>query len=450
MGKQINFADEKISSLFWRILLPTLLGMVCLSLMTIIDGVFVGRGIGSDALASVNIFTPLWTIMLGLSLMLGIGCSVVCSILLSTSKRNKARRNMTQTFLFGTVFSGLLTVLVLIFDNQTARIFGASDILLPHVLVYQNIVCLCFIPILLQNLGLLIIRLDGSPKFAMYCTAVPSIINIVLDYVMLFEWGWGLRGIAIATAIGNWFGGLMVLYYMLFMAKTMTFCRIGKIRDIWRNIGHQSVIGFPALLAQLCVALLMIVGNYVFLHYLGEDGVAAFSVACYVLPFIYMNGNAVSQSVQPIISYNYGAGKYDRATEANRLSLQTSAGIGMIMTVLLIVGVKPVSGLFLNSGCNAYEIALNGLPLLAIGFIPFIMNIVIIGNYQSIEKPLVATVFSLVRGVVLLIPIFIIMPMLFSTPGIWLSIPVVEYIALALIAAYYFYNRNKSTVHNPS
>lgn len=439
MSKKINFGCDSIPSLFWRILLPTLLGMVCLSLMTIIDGIFVGRGIGSDALASVNIFTPLWTIILGISLMLGIGCSVVCSILLSTSNRDEARRNMTQTYLFGTIFTGVLTCLVLVCDEQTARIFGASDLLLPYVLEYQNVVCLCFIPILLQNLGLLVIRLDGSPKYAMYCTAVPSIINVVLDYVMLFEWGWGLRGIAIATAIGNWFGGLMVVYYMLFMAKTMTFYRLDKIKGLFRNIRHQSVIGFPALLAQLCVALLMIVGNYVFLHYLGEDGVAAFSVACYVLPFIYMNGNAVSQSVQPIISYNYGAGETLRVSKANRLSLQTAAGIGFIMTAVLIAGVKPVAGLFLESGCNAYQIALNGLPLLAIGFIPFIMNIVIIGNYQSVEKPLVATVFSLVRGVVLLIPVFIILPMIASTEGIWLAIPLVEYLALALIAAYYFF-----------
>ncbi len=435
--KTIDFGKDRIPTLFWKILIPTLLGMICMSLMTVIDGSFVGRGVGSDALAGVNIFTPLWLTIQGISLMLGIGCSVVASIHLSVHRLKAARISMTQNLWVGILLMGTFTVLVWIFREQTARLFGASDKLLPYVLEYQDYVSLCFIPIFLQSLGLLIIRLDGSPKYAMYCASLPAIINVVLDYVMLFIFGWGLKGVAIATAIGNWVGGLMVIFYLLFMTNYM---RLHPLKCGWKetlflmgDIRHQITLGFPALLAQLCIAVLMVAGNYVFMYYIGEDGVAAYSVACYVLPFIFMNGNAVSQSVQPIISYNYGAHNESRVYSANKLSLETSAAIGFIMTLMLIIAVRPIVGMFLDTQCHAFQLAVYGMPLLAIGFIPFILNIVIISNYQSVEKAQAATVFSLLRGFVLLLPCFFVLPILAGDTGIWLSIPITDYLTSLFI-----------------
>ena len=134
----IDFGKEQISSLFRRILIPTLLGMLCMSVMTIIDGAFVGHGAGSDALAAVNIFCPLWLIVSGFGLMYGIGCSVVASIHLSHNNVKAANINITQTLIFGSVISLLLTLVVNIFDVEVARLLGASDQLLPYVLDYQK------------------------------------------------------------------------------------------------------------------------------------------------------------------------------------------------------------------------------------------------------------------------------------------------------------------------
>lgn len=177
----------------------------------------------------------------------------------------------------------------------------------------------------LQSVGLLIIRLDGSPKYASAAAAIPSIVNVVLDYVFLFILDKGLEGVAVATSIGCWTGGLMVLFYILFLSKTM---RLYPLKMSWkslclslRNLWYQFRLGLSAFLGEISISILIFVGNYVFMKYLGEDGVAAFSIACYIMPFIFMTGNAISQSAQPIISFNHGAGNRKRVAGSSANSL---------------------------------------------------------------------------------------------------------------------------------
>ena len=435
----IDFGSDSIPKLFRKILLPTLLGMLCMSVMTTIDGVFVGRGIGSDALAAVNIFAPFWMIMTGTGLLFGIGCSVVASVHLSQGNEKAARINMTQTLAFGTLLTVAITVFVQIFDEETARFLGSSDRLLPYVLDYQKWLSYAFTALFLQSLGLLVIRLDGSPKYAMYTAAIPSIVNVVLDYVFLFVMHKGLAGISVATMIGCWTGGAMVIVYILFISRTM---RLYRVKLSWksflltcRNLWYQFRLGISAFLGEISTSMLMFTGNYIFMKYLGEDGVAAFSIACYIMPFIFMTGNAISQSAQPIISFNYGAGNRARVAEARKISLLTALGLGIVISAALAYGIHIVASLFLDSGSEAYRLAAEGVPLMALGYTFAIINVAAIGYYQSVERAVPATVYSLARGIVFLVPCFIVMPMIAGTPGIWLALPATEFLTFLLILA---------------
>ena len=285
---------------------------------------------------------------------------------------------------------------------------------------------------------LLIIRLDGSPTYAMLTSSIPAILNIILDYVFLFVLDKGLEGVAFATFIGLWFGGGMVIFYILFLSKSMRLYRLKwSLKSLClfaRNIGYQFRLGFSAFLGECSIAVLMFTGNFIFMKYLGEDGVAAFSIACYIMPFIFMTGNAISQSAQPIISYNHGAGKRGRVVEARKVALATATGAGVLLSLALAFGVKYVAALFLYSDAGAYRIASAGIPLMATGFVFYIVNVTIIGYFQSVERVLPATTYSLARGLVFLVPSFILMPHLAGTPGIWLALPVSEAMTFALIA----------------
>ncbi len=435
---QIDFRNAKIPALFRSIFLPTLLGMMCMSVMTMIDGAFVGHGVGSDGLAAVNIFCPLWLIMSGIGLMFGIGCSVVSSIHLSQNNLKAAHINVTQAFMAGTI--ALMVWLVTeTFSETVAKALGASDRLLPYVLDYQRWLSRSFPAIFLQSVGLMVIRLDGSPKYAMFCSSLPSIVNVVLDYVFLFIFHQGLEGVAIATAIGCWTGGIMVIVYILFLRQTIRLYKIKasltSLKLTVRNLNYQMRLGFSAMLGDLFIAVLMFVGNYVFLKYLKEDGVAAYSVACYIFPFIFMTGNAIAQSAQPIISFNYGAGSKERVKEALTVALKVGLVSGMLVVLCTDFFIDFVVGIFVEAESNAAHIAKEGIPWLSICFIPYILNVVLIGYHQSIENAKQSTIYAFLRGFVLMIPCFLILPPLIGETGMWLAMPLSELISLLLIVS---------------
>ena len=155
-----------------------------------------------------------------------------------------------------------------------------------------------------------------------------------------------------------------------------------------------------------------------------------------------MTGNAISQSAQPIISFNHGAGKRGRVAEARKVALLTAAGAGILLSSALASGVKYVAALFLGTDTAGYLIASAGIPLMAAGFVFYIVNVTVIGYFQSVERVSPATIYSLARGLVFLVPSFLIMPHVAGTPGIWLALPVSEALTFILIAATRIINRS--------
>lgn len=434
----IDWGTVKVPVLFRKLFFPTLLGMLSLSAVTAADGIFVGQGVGSDGIAAVNICVPLWMIFTGLGLMAGVGCSVVASIHLARGREKAARINMTQAFLFVTLVTVLLVSLILCFDRPLARLLGASDKLMPQVIEYMVWIFPSMPFQLWTAVGLFILRLDGAPKLAMWCSVVSGAINVVLDWLFIFPLGWGVKGAAVATAISIAAGGLIVLVYLLFFARRLRFYRLKtslkSLRLSLRNIGYQCRVGSSALLGELTLAVLMYAGNLTFMHYLGDDGVGAFGIACYYTPFVFMIGNAVAQSAQPIWSYNYGLGERRRIGQALRLALRTGVACGICATVLFVLAPRPLVGLFIPLDVPAARIAVEGFPLFAAGFVWYVANIVVIGYNQSLERVRTAAVYALLRGFVFLIPGFLILPHLLGTPGIWLAMPFSEVATTAVIA----------------
>ena len=203
----IDLSTLNVFTLFRKYFVPTLLGMLSMSAVTAIDGIFVGHGVGSDGIAAVNICVPLLMLFTGIGLMVGAGCSVVASIQLSRGKSKSARLNVTQALLFVTIVALIPSVLMMAFPAETARMLGSSEHLLPMVTDYL----LWFVPSWVFQIwitvSLFVIRLDGSPKLAMLCSLITAVINVVLDWLFIFPFGWGVMGAAFATSISIMAGG---------------------------------------------------------------------------------------------------------------------------------------------------------------------------------------------------------------------------------------------------
>ena len=428
-------------TLFGRFFIPTLLGMLSISSVTALDGIFVGHGIGSDGIAAINICIPLLMLFTGVGLMTGAGTSVVASIHLSKGQEKAARIHVTQALLFATFVAFVPSVFMMIYPSATARWLGASEYLTPMVREYL----LWFVPSLMFQMWcsvcLFVIRLDGRPKLAMIVQLIAAATSAALGYLFVFPLGWGLMGAALAATIGLFVGGLIGIVYLWRFADRLRLYPVERnakyLRLTVRNIGRQCRIGFSALLAEGTLAMLMFVGNRIFMEYLGDDGVGAFGIACYYIPFVFMVGNAIAQSAQPIISYNFGAGASGRVIQARRIALATAVVCGMTAMGLFVCCPRILVGFFLDTDTPAALIAIEGFPLFASGFVFFIVNLTVIGYYQSLERVRAATTFALLRGFVLLVPAFLLLPRVAGISGIWLAMPLSELLTCAVIAVFY-------------
>lgn len=434
----LDFKDGKVSSIFRKLLIPTMFGALSICAVTAIDGIFIGHGVGADGIAAINIFVPIFQIMAGFGLMVGMGCSVASSIHLSQNNIKAAKLNVTQAIIIASAIVAIFATALILFPEFFGKLLGSSPTLLPQVMDYIVWLMPSFVFQMWSMIGLFIIRLDGSPKYAMWCNIIPASLNVLLDWVFIFPLGMGVKGAAIATGISIIFGGIMAIYYLLFRYKTVGMTKLKwsrtSLKLSLRNFAYHCKIGSSTLLGELTLAVLIFVGNLIFMHYLGDAGVGAFGIACYYMPFFFMVGNAIAQSAQPIISYNYGIERWKEIKEARALLLKYSVVSGILVSALFFFFPKELVILFVDSHSQAGEIAINGFPYLASGILFFILNVAIIGYYQSIEEIKRATWFVLLRGFIVLIPSFILLPIFFGEIGMWLAMPVAELITLGVVA----------------
>ena len=443
----INFEKDRVSALFRKLLIPTLLGTISMSAVTAVDGIFVGHGVGADGVAAVNIVVPIYQIMSGIGLMIGAGCSVVASIHLSRQNTRAAQLNISQAIILTSLFVAVISALIFAFPVLTAKVLGSSETLMPQVLDYLRCIMPCYMFQMWSMIGLFIIRLDGSPRYAMWCNIIPAALNVVLDWLFIFPLSMGVKGAAIATSTSIIVGGIMALVYLIFFANSLKLIplKISKksIRLALRNIGYQCKIGSSSLFGELTLAVLVFLGNLIFMKYLGDAGVGAFGIACYYAPFFFMVGNAVAQSAQPIISYNYGISRWKEIREARKLLIGTSISIGLFVALLFIFIPDKLVALFVDTTSEAGQIAIEGFPYFATGIVFFILNVAIVGYYQSVEQIKRATVFVFLRGFALLLPSFILLPKLSGTKGIWLAMPLAEITTTLLIGILFLKAFNK-------
>ncbi|MDE6542089.1 MAG: MATE family efflux transporter [Muribaculaceae bacterium] len=441
----IDLGSAAIPRLFRMYFVPTLLGMLSLCAVTATDGIFVGQGVGSDALAAVNICIAPTMLMAGISLMLGVGASVVSAMHLAGGNTKAARLNITQALVAATIIVLIFLALTLTSPEATGRMLGSSESLLPLVREYMPWIFACCILQVWCGIGLFVVRLDGSPAYAMWCNVLPGLLNVVLDYICIFPLQMGIKGAGVATFISYVVGGAMVMGYMGFFASTLRLIRLKLSRKSMalaiRNIGYQCRIGISALLGEATMGVLMLMGNIIFMHYMGNDGVGAFSIACYYCPFVFMIGNAIAQSAQPIISYNYSLGSGQRVAATERLAVLSAIACGLTVTAALAFAPSAMVHLFLSGDVAAARIAVAGFPLFASAFVFFIFNLTAIGYFQSVERVGPSIVFALMRGLVFLVPAFIIMPKLLGNDGIWLALSVSEFLTSLSIITYYLYRR---------
>lgn len=330
-----------------------------------------------------------------------------------------------------------MALVITLYPHQTAVLFGSDEYLKGMAAEYLFWYSIS-LPITILLVALPFFVRQTNPNFAMWAMVIATIVNIVLDYVFIFVFEWGLFGAAIATNIGEAIGALLLFIYLLNPKVAVRFAKlkmsVNSIRLTARNTWYMIKLGVSSCLSEVTIAIMAITGNYVFMRHLGADGVAAYSIICYLFPIIFMVFNSIVQSAQPIISYNYGCGQMERSDKATRLSLAYAITFALLIISLFSCFSEPIISLFLpNKSGNAWKYAAEGLPLFASDYIFFGINVIAIGYYTGIERIRRAIGLTILRGI-LPVVFFFTLPTWFGIFGIWISVATGDAVTTVVIA----------------
>lgn len=409
--------------------IPSALAMFISSLYTIIDGIFVGQGVGDNALAAVTIVMPLTIMLFGIATMFAVGGGALVSKNFGAEKDYEGVNIFRQVFKFLLIISVAISLVLSIFASPIVSVLGATDSIKPLASEYLRYYALFCIPNLIGIALNSFVRNDNRPKLAMISTISGAITNIVLDYIFIFHLGMGLKGAAIATGLGQLVTVSVVMPHFIKKRGRLTFGNVALDKNV---IKEFSNIGIPSFLAEAAFSVIVFIQNIAVVNILGEAGLAAYSIINYITTNIYMVLLGLTFGAQPLISYNYGAKNAKNMLEVYRVSNIASIIINIIFTLVCFIFGRNIIGIF-TADSNILEIAYNGLNIINLGFFIVGINLTITVYYQAVEVPKYSNLMCILRSVVFLpVSIFFLMKLL-GVNGVWLSLLVSELLSLIMV-----------------
>lgn len=437
---------ENITTLFLKYSIPSIAGMLFLGLNTIVDGFFVGHYIGVNALASVNIAMPFFSLMIALGIVIGIGTQSIIGRNLGEGNIVEAHNTFKTSLSLIIGISLLFSAMAVVFTEQIAVFLGANEQLLPLVTMYIRYEGL-FLPLL----GIMfvldyVIKILGKPVYSMQILIVAVISHMLFNYLFIVQLGLGVKGAAFATGAGYSVAFVMAILPFI-MGRTNLKLFKGSFKK--KLAYHVVYNGSSEGLSEIGTGVTTFLFNITLMRYVGEGGVAAFTAISY-LSFV---GNNIliglSDGVGAIISYNYGSGKIARVKKTVKLAGGSALVIGIGLFSVISVFAKEIIAAFLDANNeHVLNFAIYGAQLYAFAFIANGLNIVASGYFTAICNPKNSAFIVLNKGIVWISIGIVMLPQIFGIKGIWLTVPIAEMLTLIISALLIYKNFEYSMPRN--
>lgn len=434
-----------------------MLGMLGVSLFILADTFFIANGVGADGLAALNLVLPVVQMMNGFGLMVGMGAATRFSLTKAQddSKTIDARFSLAAYSLL--FISVLFTLIGLFFARPLSGLLGADATTIGLATTYIRWL-ISFAPFFMFNLFLqCFIRNDRDPGLAMKSMLIGSFANIILDYLFVFPFGWGMGGAAAATVISQFVSLTVMSMHFTSGKNTFTLLKWQELKGhpIWSEkkseIKELFNLGIPTFLSELSLGVILLLFNSLLLTVTGTIAVSAYGIIANLSIVLTALFNGLAQGVQPLISLTYGESKAEGKTDVSK-EVQTLFRYGIISSLVLAVSLYGLILLFPEHIVSVFnnennqeltDIAVKGLMLYFAAY-PFIgLNIFIANSLSAINQPKRALMITLLRGFLLVIPITLILSYFFDMTGIWASAPLFE--ALTALVAIYFWKTKKAS-----
>lgn len=437
-----DLGTQPIGKLLIRQAVPASIGILVMSLNILVDTIFVGNWIGSTSIAAINVVLPVSFFIAALGMAIGIGGSSIISRALGANDDTKALKTFGNQITLTLLLSISMVVLGLIYVNSIIPAFGGKGAIFEPAKIYYKIV-LYGVPFLaLCMMGNNVIRAEGKPKFAMYAMMIPSVGNLVLDYLFINVLDFGMEGAAWATSGSYVLCFIFILWF--FMSKKselkIDISHFGLNKPI---VSEISSLGFVTLARQAVVSITYLFMNNILFDLGGETSVTAYAIVGRMLMFALFPVFGVTQGFLPIAGYNYGANKQDRVKETIFTAIKYASGLATLVFIVLMVFPEAITRLF-TSDVDVIKQTPTDMRWVFAATPIIALQLIGAAYFQAIGKAIPALLLTLTRQGFFFIPLILILPKFYHELGVWMSFPISDILA-TIVTAFFL---NKELKHN--
>jgi putative MATE family efflux protein len=420
--------NDNLRVLLFKFSYPAIIGMIAGALYNMVDTIFVGRALGPLAIAGLTIVLPIQILMYAIGFMIGVGSASIISRSLGKGRKNIAVKTAGNAILLNLIINLILMIPAYIFIDKILLFLGASKEVVPYSLQYCRIILLGFIFFSFSIAAEMIIRAEGKPRAAMYPLLIGAVLNMILDPIFIFIFKLGVKGAAIATIISQLASVVYVLIYF-YSGNSMYKFVLENFKIKLSTSVEILKIGFPSFLMATIDSVIFIVFNRAIMKYGSDIYIAIFGIGIRIIDLMIMPVIGITQGLATIVSFNYGAKLYKRVKKVLGEAVIWTTAISSLVFILLMFFPKFLLRFFSSDP----ELIKNGLlPLrIIIALFPALGFQIIGGSFfQAIGKAWPATIITISRQVIFLIPAIIILPLLFGLNGVWMSWPFSDFMDL--------------------
>lgn len=434
---RLDLLKDKPQKLFFSYLLPSMCSNVFTSIYVITDTMMVGHGVGKEGLVALNLLLPVFNVFFAFGYMFGVGGSVLMSVAKGRKDEKEASSIFTTALLTLVLIGFALTIGCSLEIRRIAAGLGATNENMELVLEYGRWLMGSGVIYMLVPFFQNFVKNDKDPKRAMIGSVVGSALNMLLDYILIFPMRLGMSGAIIATIIGNMINVVITISHLFTRQNTMKF-RISSFQG--KYILKVIKNGASSFLTELSVGIVIFVFNIQILSYLGERGIVIYSVISNVAIVVNALLNGVAFSAQPIVSFNMGAGEYDRVKKVRNIGLFTSFIMALLLYGIIFFFTKGCIYAFVTPTWDILEYGIPAIRIYFIGSFALFINVFLANYFQAIVKPVCAFVIGFLRGLVFCVLLVWILPGILGGDIIWWVMPITE-VLTAMVSLYFLNNK---------
>ncbi|WP_337667257.1 MATE family efflux transporter [Prevotellamassilia timonensis] len=431
---QFNVLAEKpVGSLLMQYAIPAIVAMAASSVYNIIDGIFIGQGVGAEAIMGLALTGPLMSLTAAFGAMVGVGAATLMSVKLGQKDYGTAQKILGNVVIMNLTLGIVLGLLLLVFINPILRFFGASDVTLPYARNFMSIILVGNV-VTHMYLGLnALLRSTNRPQKAMCATIGTVVLNCILAPIFIFVLGWGIRGAATATIMAQM---IMLTWQLRLFSNKDELIHLNRsiIKLDVKIVKESLLVGLPQFLINLCACLVAAMMTRSLTTYGGDMAVGAFGICNRFILFIVMVVIGLNQGMQPIAGYNFGARRYDRVLGVLSKALIFGSVITLTGFVIGVFFPTPFVSVFAKDSPQLIKLSAHALSCMVMMFPIVGIQIVSTAFFQSIGYAPKSIFLSLTRQLIFLVPAIFILPHLYADPleGLWHAAPVADGLASVL------------------